>query len=131
MRYFAARKTSLCLLAGLGGGVTTLATILDTLVKAELSIHPPKLPWNHNGPLDSLDHGSIRRGYQVYKEVCSACHSMKFLAFRNLVGVCYTEEEVKKMRTTSTTSSLATAAPLQGSPSWRTSTLTPTSWVGR
>ena len=97
MRYFAARKTSLCLLAGLGGGVTTLATILDTLVNAELSIHPPKLPWNHKGPLDSLDHGSIRRGYQVYKEVCSACHSMKFLAFRNLVGVCYTEEEVKKM----------------------------------
>ena len=32
---------------------------------------------------------------QVYKQVCSACHSMEYLAFRNLVGVSHTEEEVK------------------------------------
>ena len=38
---------------------------------------------------------SIRRGYQVYKQVCSACHSMEYLAFRNLVGVSHTEPEVK------------------------------------
>lgn len=74
-----------------------MTTILDNKVKAELSIHPPKLPWSHKGPLDSLDHSSIRRGYQVYKQVCSACHSMKFLAFRNLVDICYTEEEAKSM----------------------------------
>eukprot|EP00092_Neocalanus_flemingeri_P041016 GFUD01044659.1.p1 GENE.GFUD01044659.1~~GFUD01044659.1.p1 ORF type:complete len:255 (+),score=76.36 GFUD01044659.1:136-900(+) len=77
--------------------MTTLATILDTKVQADLMIHPQKLAWTHKGPMDSLDHDSIRRGYQVYKQVCSACHSMKFLAFRNLVGVCYTEEETKIM----------------------------------
>ena len=38
---------------------------------------------------------SIRRGYQVYKEVCSACHSMKYLAFRNLIDVSHTEDEAK------------------------------------
>lgn len=38
---------------------------------------------------------SVRRGYQVYKQVCAACHSMEQLAFRNLVGVAYTEEEAK------------------------------------
>lgn len=38
---------------------------------------------------------SIRRGYQVYKEVCSACHSMDQLAFRHLVGVSHTEAEAK------------------------------------
>jgi len=97
MRFFKARKPSLYLLTGLGASVTTMATILDNKVKAELSIHPPKLPWSHKGPLDSLDHSSIRRGYQVYKQVCSACHSMKFLAFRNLVDICYTEEEAKSM----------------------------------
>merc|ERR1712179_292008 len=45
------------------------------------------------------DHSSIRRGYQVYKQeqVCSACHSMKYLAFRNLVDICYTKAEVKSM----------------------------------
>lgn len=39
----------------------------------------------------------IRRGFQVYKEVCSACHSIKYIAFRNLVGVSHTEDEVKEL----------------------------------
>ena len=39
---------------------------------------------------------SIRRGYQVYKQVCSACHSMEQLAFRNLVGVAFTEAETRE-----------------------------------
>lgn len=39
----------------------------------------------------------IRRGFQVYKEVCSACHSLKLIAFRNLVGVSHTEEEAKEI----------------------------------
>ncbi len=38
---------------------------------------------------------SIRRGYQVYKQVCAACHSMKFLSYRNLIGVIMSEEEAK------------------------------------
>lgn len=41
--------------------------------------------------------GSIRRGYQVYKQVCAACHSMDQLAFRNLVDVAYTEDEAKEL----------------------------------
>ncbi len=40
---------------------------------------------------------SLRRGYQVYKEVCSACHSMNLVAFRNLVGVTHTEAEAKEL----------------------------------
>ena len=55
------------------------------------------LAWNYKGPLNSQDHSSTRRGYQVYKGVCSACHFMEFLASMNLVGICYTEEEVKKV----------------------------------
>ena len=39
---------------------------------------------------------SIRRGYEVYKQVCSACHSMKYLAYRNLIGISHTEEEAKE-----------------------------------
>lgn len=38
---------------------------------------------------------SIRRGYEVYKQVCAACHSMKYLAYRNLIGVSHTEAEAK------------------------------------
>jgi ubiquinol-cytochrome c reductase cytochrome c1 subunit len=40
---------------------------------------------------------SIRRGHQVYAQVCAACHGLKRIAFRNLVGVCYTEEEAKAL----------------------------------
>ena len=67
---------------------------MDESVKADLAIHPPKLPWSHKG-INSFDHASIRRGYQVYKQVCSACHSMRYLAFRNMVDIAYTEDEAK------------------------------------
>lgn len=40
---------------------------------------------------------SIRRGYQVYREVCSACHSLDRIAWRNLIDVSHTEDEVKAM----------------------------------
>ena len=40
---------------------------------------------------------SIRRGYQVYREVCAACHSLDRIAWRNLVGVSHTADEVKAM----------------------------------
>jgi cytochrome c1 len=40
---------------------------------------------------------SIRRGYQVYREVCSSCHSLDRIAWRNLVGVSHTVDEVKAM----------------------------------
>ncbi|KAJ3306999.1 cytochrome c1 [Kappamyces sp. JEL0829] len=42
-------------------------------------------------------HNSLRRGYQVYREVCSACHSMDYIYWRNLVGVTHTEAEAKAM----------------------------------
>jgi ubiquinol-cytochrome c reductase cytochrome c1 subunit len=40
---------------------------------------------------------SIRRGYEVYRQVCAACHSMDRIAFRNLQDVIYTEAEVKEL----------------------------------
>jgi len=89
-----AALTTLGMFTGVGGAV---AYQLDQEVKADLTLHPPSLPWSHSGYLQSLDHASIRRGYQVYKQVCAACHSMRFLAFRNLVGVSHTEPEAKEL----------------------------------
>ena len=40
---------------------------------------------------------SIRRGHIVYTQVCASCHSLNRISYRNLVGVCYTEEEAKKL----------------------------------
>lgn len=39
----------------------------------------------------------IRRGHQVYTQVCASCHSMSLISYRDLVGVAYTEEETKAM----------------------------------
>lgn len=89
-----AALATLGMFTGVGGAV---AYQLDQEVKADLTLHPPHLHWSHSGYFDSLDHQSIRRGYQVYKQVCAACHSMRFLAFRNLIGVSHTEAEVKEL----------------------------------
>ena len=40
---------------------------------------------------------SIRRGYQVYREVCAACHSLDRIAWRNLVGVSHTADEARAL----------------------------------
>lgn len=58
--------------------------------------------WKFLGELESsvpliLSLFSIRRGFQVYKQVCSSCHSMDYVAYRHLVGVCYTEDEAKAL----------------------------------
>jgi len=89
------KKVALATMGTLFGGGTALALALDDSVKAELVLHPPKMPWSHSGSIDSFDHRSIRRGYEVYKQVCSACHSLRFIAYRNLVGVSHTEVEAK------------------------------------
>jgi len=92
----AARKALLGAVGLLGGGAAGLAYALNESVKAsDLVAHPPKFPWSHDGFAQSLDASSIRRGYEVYKNVCSACHSMKYVAYRNLIGVSHTEAEAK------------------------------------
>jgi ubiquinol-cytochrome c reductase cytochrome b/c1 subunit len=51
---------------------------------AEDEFVPPSQKWSFAGPLGKYDRGSLQRGLKVYKEVCSACHSLNYIAFRNL-----------------------------------------------
>ncbi|KAH0549252.1 cytochrome c1, heme protein, mitochondrial [Cotesia glomerata] len=90
------RKAMVSCLGVAVGGVGALIYSLEQSVKAfELIAHPPHYPWSWEGFVNSLDHASMRRGWEVYKNVCSACHSLKFVAFRHLINVTHTEEEVK------------------------------------
>lgn len=102
-------------LAGIFG-----ASSIATATEVSDGLHSPSFPWPHEGIFDSYDHASIRRGHQVYTQVgigrdtvvtrvgavlmwnchaqvCAACHSMKYLHWRQLVGVAYTEEEAKAL----------------------------------
>jgi cytochrome c1 len=45
---------------------------------------PPRLSWSFHGPFGTYDQAQLQRGFKVYREVCSTCHSLKLLAFRNL-----------------------------------------------
>ena len=57
-----------------------------------------KTDWSFKGLFGKFDRGALQRGYQVYTEVCSSCHSMKYLSYRNLGekgGPEFTEAQVK------------------------------------
>ncbi len=56
---------------------------------------PPAQHWSFAGPFGTFDRASAQRGFQVYKEVCSNCHSMKDLYYRNLSALGFTEPEIK------------------------------------
>ena len=45
---------------------------------------PPKQRWSFAGPFGLYDPQQLQRGFKIYREVCSNCHSLKLLAFRNL-----------------------------------------------
>lgn len=56
---------------------------------------PEQIDFSFNGPFGKWDYGQLQRGYKVYKEVCAACHGLKFVSFRNLAELGYTEAQVK------------------------------------
>ena len=55
----------------------------------------PEEGFSFEGPMGTWDYAQLQRGYQVYKEVCAACHSLKYVAFRNLEELGYTEAEAR------------------------------------
>jgi len=64
---------------------------------SEDTLQPPKFSWYHTMPWRSFDHAAIRRGWNVYKNVCSSCHSIEQICFRHLVDVCLTEAEAEQI----------------------------------
>jgi ubiquinol-cytochrome c reductase cytochrome c1 subunit len=58
-------------------------------------IKPEQMSWSFAGPFGTYDRAQLQRGLKVYKEVCSACHSMNLVAFRTLHDLGYSEAQVK------------------------------------
>ncbi|MFT6077107.1 MAG: ubiquinol-cytochrome c reductase cytochrome c1 subunit [Myxococcota bacterium] len=59
--------------------------------------HPQALKWEFEGFFGRFDKQSAQRGYQIYKEVCASCHSMKRVAYRNLADIGFGEDEIKQI----------------------------------
>ncbi|UWI83021.1 cytochrome c1 [Wolbachia endosymbiont of Howardula sp.] len=60
-------------------------------------LHNKQIDWSFNGMTGFFNRKSIRRGFQVYQEVCATCHSMNKIAFRNLEDIGFSAEEIKKL----------------------------------
>jgi ubiquinol-cytochrome c reductase cytochrome c1 subunit len=56
---------------------------------------PPSQHWSFDGPFGAFDLASAQRGFQVYSEVCSVCHSLEYLHYRDLAGIGLTEDQIK------------------------------------
>ena len=64
--------------------ILVLINFQTSLIAAEKATKPLSPGWSFKGFFGKFDRGSLQRGYQVYNEVCAACHSMKYLSYRNL-----------------------------------------------
>jgi ubiquinol-cytochrome c reductase cytochrome c1 subunit len=57
--------------------------------------HGPDAGWSFTGPFGKFDRQQLQRGFQVYKDACATCHSLNFVAYRNLEDIGYSEAEVR------------------------------------
>jgi ubiquinol-cytochrome c reductase cytochrome c1 subunit len=81
--------------------ISGLSTYLNSppapLPSEEFHVPPRHLALSSDGPFGKFDNQQLQRGFQVYSEVCSACHSLKLASFRDLKGIGYNEAEIKKI----------------------------------
>ncbi|MEC7488014.1 MAG: cytochrome c1 [Pseudomonadota bacterium] len=57
--------------------------------------HAPEHHWKHSGLFGTFDRAALRRGFRVYNEVCSACHGLRLVAYRNLAEIGMSVAQIK------------------------------------
>lgn len=72
-----------------------LVILAVSKIIAEDAPVPPQQKWSFNAPNGTFDRASLQRGFQVYKQVCAACHSIKYVSFRHLKALGLTAAEIK------------------------------------
>ena len=81
--------------------ITGLATYFSSppapLAAEEFHQKPKALHLASDGPFGHFDKQQVQRGFQVYSEVCSACHSLSLVSFRDLKEIGYNDAEIKKI----------------------------------
>lgn len=71
------------------------AASIEPALSAEGGVELPERHWSFQGLFGTFDRTAQQRGFQVYQEVCAACHSMSLLHYRDLVGIGFDEDAVK------------------------------------
>jgi ubiquinol-cytochrome c reductase cytochrome c1 subunit len=79
--------------SSVAGVITTPAQ--ELIGDSKYHLQPKALPLASDGVFGKFDRRQLQRGFQVFSEVCSACHSLKMVSFRDLAGLGYTDPEIK------------------------------------
>ncbi|HLU91899.1 MAG TPA: cytochrome c1 [Pedomonas sp.] len=86
------------------GAIFTLALLVGAFTPREASEPDPikaierapkQVTFAHEGIFGLYDRAQLQRGFQVYKEVCAACHGLELVAFRTMEDLGYNEDEIK------------------------------------
>ncbi len=91
------RKGMIFGLAALAAAAGATVAAPGTARAAGEGIPLPSFEWSFDGIFGTYDRASVQRGLQVYRAVCAGCHSMDYIAFRNLAELGYSEDEIKAM----------------------------------
>ena len=85
--------------SALRSGISMVTDPTPHTAEEEFHKHAKKVSFAHDGPLGKFDRAQAQRGFQVYKEVCAACHSLGQVSFRDLEGIGYSEGQIKTIAT--------------------------------
>jgi cytochrome c1 len=83
--------------------VLSASAVMQTARAQEAAATPPMQRWSFAGPFGQYDPQQLQRGFKIYREVCSTCHSLKLLSFRNLAdpgGPGFTEAQAAAIAAT-------------------------------
>jgi ubiquinol-cytochrome c reductase cytochrome c1 subunit len=88
------------------GAVAYVSEPPQPTAEHEFHLHPKEASFASDGPFGKFDRQQLQRGFQVYKEVCSACHSLNHVAIRSLEDIGFSGPEVKALAKTFTVPSI-------------------------
>jgi len=77
------------------GGLAIATPAVGPALAAGDAPTPPAQNWSFDRIFGTFDLAAAQRGFQVYSEVCSACHSMRLLSYRDLAGIGLTNDQIK------------------------------------
>jgi ubiquinol-cytochrome c reductase cytochrome b/c1 subunit len=76
-------------------GTLAMVCFSHSALAAKDAPTPPETEWSFDGMFGTYDKAAMQRGFQVYREVCAACHGIERVAYRNLMDLGYSEAQVK------------------------------------
>ena len=81
----------------LTASLLSISVSFSALAASDEALTRHDIDWSFEGVFGTFDKAALQRGFQVYREVCASCHSLDYIAFRNLADLGYNEAEIKSI----------------------------------